>query len=125
MHLDPQVKEREARTLPRRCMDRLNRVAVEHDVSVIVITESTPNSKRHASLLQTVERRCNQRLLGRIERSRGKEKMWLLHFPSGSSGFRKEIVEQETLEQSFSRVLHDELVYNRGLHQEVDHISLY
>ncbi len=124
MHLDPQVKEREARTLLRRCMDRLNQVAVKNNISVIVITESTPNSKRHSSLLQTVERRCNQRLLGRIERSRGKKKMWLLHFPSGCSGFRKEVVEQETLEQSFSRVLHNELVYNRGLHEEVDLIAL-
>ena len=124
MHLDPQVKEREARTLLRRCMDRLSRVAIEHNVSVIVITESTPNSKRHSLLLQTVERRCNQRLLGRIERFRGKKKMWLLHFPSGCSGFRKDVVEQETLEQSFSRILHAELVHNRGLQEEVEQTQL-
>ena len=124
MHLDPQVKEREARTLLRRCMDHLNHVAVKHNISVVVITESKPHSKRHSTLLQAVERRCNQRLLGRVERVRGSKKMWFLHLPSGSSGFRKEAVEQETLEESFSRILHHELVHNRGVEEEKDRFTL-
>jgi hypothetical protein len=50
--------------------------------------------------------------------------MWLLHLPSGSSGFRKEAVEQETLEESFSRILHHELVHNRGVEEEKDRFTL-
>ena len=35
--------------------------------------------------------------------------MWLIHRPSGSCGFREEWQEQETLEQSYSRILHQQL----------------
>ena len=38
MHLDAQVKEREARTLLKRCMAKLTEVAEQNDIAVIVIT---------------------------------------------------------------------------------------
>ena len=109
MHLDAQVKDREARTLLKRSIDRLNQVAVNNDVAVIVITAAKAHSKRHKILLDIVDNHCNQSLLGRRRKIGSRGKMWLIHRPSGSCGFREEWQEQETLEQSYSRILHQEL----------------
>ena len=109
MHLDAQVKDREARTLLKRSIDRLNQIAVNNDVAVIVITAAKAHSKRHKMLLDIVDNHCNQSLLGRRRKIGSRGKMWLIHRPSGSCGFREEWQEQETLEQSYSRILHQQL----------------
>ena len=109
MHLDAQVKDREARTLLKRSMDKLNQIAVKNDVAVIVITAAKAHSKRHKMLLDIVDNHCNQSLLGRRRQIGSRGKMWLIHRPSGSCGFREEWQEQETLEQSYSRILHQQL----------------
>ena len=109
MHLDAQVKDREARTLLKRSMDKLNQIAVKNDVAVIVITAAKAHSKRHKMLLDIVDNHCNQSLLGRRRKIGSRGKMWLIHRPSGSCGFREEWQEQETLEQSYSRILHQQL----------------
>jgi len=109
MHLDAQVKDREARTLLKRSMDKLNQIAVNNDVAVIVITAAKAHSKRHKMLLDIVDNHCNQSLLGRRRKIGSRGKMWLIHRPSGSCGFREEWQEQETLEQSYSRILHQQL----------------
>ena len=109
MHLDAQVKDREARTLLKRSMDKLNQIAVKNDVAVIVITAAKAHSKRHKMLLDIVDNHCNQSLLGRRRKIGSRGKMWLIHRPSGSCGFREEWQAQETLEQSYSRILHQQL----------------
>ena len=109
MHLDAQVKDREARTLLKRSIDKLNQIAVNNDVAVIVITAAKAHSKRHKMLLDIVDNHCNQSLLGRRRKIGSRGKMWLIHRPSGSCGFREEWQEQETLEQSYSRILHQQL----------------
>jgi len=109
MHLDAQVKDREARTLLKRSIDKLNQIAVKNDVAVIVITAAKAHSKRHKMLLDIVDNNCNQSLLGRRRKIGIRGKMWLIHRPSGSCGFREEWQEQETLEQSYSRILHQQL----------------
>lgn len=109
MHLDAQVKDREARTLLKRSIDKLNEIAVKNDVAVIVITAAKAHSKRHKMLLNIVDNNCNQSLLGRRRKIGSRGKMWLIHRPSGSCGFREEWQEQETLEQSYSRILHQQL----------------
>ena len=109
MHLDAQVKDREARTLLKRSIDKLNQIAVNNDVAVIVITAAKAHSKRHKMLLDIVDNHCNQSLLGRRRKIGSRDKMWLIHRPSGSCGFREEWQEQETLEQSYSRILHQQL----------------
>ena len=109
MHLDAQVKDREARTLLKRSIDKLNQIAVKNDVAVIVITAAKAHSKRHKMLLDIVDNHCNQSLLGRRRKIGSRGKMWLIHRPSGSCGFREEWQEQETLEQSYSRILHQQL----------------
>ena len=109
MHLDAQVKDREARTLLKRSIDKLNQIAVNNNVAVIVITAAKAHSKRHKILLDIVDNHCNQSLLGRRRKIGSRGKMWLIHRPSGSCGFREEWQEQETLEQSYSRILHQQL----------------
>lgn len=109
MHLDAQVKDREARTLLKRSIDKLSQIAVNNDVAVIVITAAKAHSKRHKILLDIVDNHCNQSLLGRRRKIGSRGKMWLIHRPSGSCGFREEWQEQETLEQSYSRILHQQL----------------
>lgn len=112
MHLDAQVKEREARTLLKRCMAKLTEVAEQNDIAVIVITAAKAYSKRHKVLLDIVDKQCNQKLLGRNRRKGGVTKLWLVHQPTGSSGFREQWSEQETLQQTYSRILHHQLWTN-------------
>lgn len=112
MHLDAQVKEREARTLLKRCMAKLTEVAEQNDIAVIVITAAKAYSKRHKVLLDIVDKQCNQKLLGRNRRKGGVTKLWLVHQPTGSSGFREQWSEQETLQQTYSRILHQQLWTN-------------
>ena len=109
MHLDAQVKDREARTLLKRSIDKLNEIAVKNDVAVIVITAAKAHSKRHKMLLDIVDNHCNQSLLGRRRKIGSRGKMWLIHRPSGSCGFREEWQEQETLQQSYNRILYQQL----------------
>ena len=108
MHLDSQVKDREARILLKRCMAKLNQVAVTKGVAVIVITAAKYHSKRHKMLLDIVDNHCNQRLLGRKKKLTGGVKMWLVHHPSGTSGFSEEWQEQETLQQTYNRILYQQ-----------------
>ena len=109
MHLDSQVKDREARTLLKRSMTKLNQIAVNNNVAVIVITAARSHSKRHKMLLDIVDNHCNQSLLGSRKKIANELKMWLVHRPSGSSGFREEWQEQETLARSYNRILHQQL----------------
>ncbi len=122
MHLDTQVKEREARTLLKRCMAKLTEVAEQNDIAVIVITAAKAYSKRHKALLDIVDKQCNQKLLGKRKRQGGVAKMWLVHQPSGSSGFREQWSEQETLQQTYSRILHQQLCSDQG--QDINELIL-
>ena len=122
MHLDAQVKDREARTLLKRSIDKLNQIAVKNDVAVIVITAAKAHSKRHKMLLDIVDNHCNQSLLGRRRKIGSRDKMWLIHRPSGSCGFREEWQEQETLEQSYSRILHQQLWSSS--HNEIEELVM-
>ena len=74
--LDTQVKEREARTLLKRCMAKLTAVAEQNNIAVIVITAAKAYSKRHKALLDIVDKQCNQKLLGKRKRQGGVTKMW-------------------------------------------------
>tara|TARA_B100001121_G_scaffold95702_1_gene84638 strand:- start:6062 stop:6814 length:753 start_codon:yes stop_codon:yes gene_type:complete len=122
MHLDSQVRDREARTLLKRSMTRLSEIANRNNVAVIVITAAKPYSKRHKTLLNIIDSRCNQKLIGRKKRQGNQTKMWLVHHPSGASGFREQPQQQETLQQSYARLLHQQLslIYE----QEFDDIVL-
>ena len=109
MHLDSQVNNREARTLLKQSMATLSQIAEENNVAVVVITATKAYSERHKLLLGIVDNHCNQKLLGRRKRQGKATKMWLVHQPSGCSGFREEWQDQETLQQTYSRILHQQL----------------
>ena len=111
MHLDTQVVDYEARSLLRKSMKNLTKIATKHRVSVVVVTALRANSKRHRDLLALVTNRCNATLSGKYKNYMGKRKLWLLHLPSGSSGFQYELSKQETLRQSTSRIIHSRLAY--------------
>ena len=120
MHLDEQVKDREARALLKKSLNHLVHCASKYHIAIILITSSKPYSKRHANLLKMVEKSCPQRLTGRIE-ARGKtSRMRLLHHPSGTSGYRELAVEQETLQQSFSRIFHQQIMLQHGSNEEIE-----
>ena len=109
MHLDSQIGDYEARSLFRKMMILLRKIADENDVGIVVITSSNAYSKRHSNLLTIVRNRCQASLSGVRRKVRGEEKMWLLHLPTKSSGYRKEITPQETLHESVSRIIHTRL----------------
>ena len=109
MHLDSQVNNREARTLLKQSMATLSQIAEENNVAIVVITATKAYSERHKLLLGIVDNYCNQKLLGRRKRQGKATKMWLVHQPSGCSGFREEWQDQETLQQTYSRILHQQL----------------
>lgn len=109
MHLDAQINDYEARSLMRKAMNTLARIAKKHDTSIVIITSAKPYSKRHESLLTMVHNRCDNFLLGKNRRLKGSIRMWLLHLPSGSSGYYLEQSNQETLHQSVSRIIHTRL----------------
>ena len=120
MHLDEQVKDREARALLKKSLKHLANCASKYHIAIILITSSKPYSKRHANLLKMIENSCPQRLTGRIE-ARGKtSRMRLLHHPSGTSGYRELAVEQETLQQSFSRIFHQQIMLQHGSNEEIE-----
>jgi hypothetical protein len=86
MHLDRQVGDYEARCLMSRIVDRLQQVAEDHNVAVLIITGSAPLSKRHNQLLTMVERSSEHRLEEHVQ-GRGKHlRRWLSHHPSGAVG---------------------------------------
>ena len=105
MHLDPQIGNYEARSLFRKTIDLLKKIADENDVGIVLITSSKVHSRRHSHLLTMVKNRCQASLLGRRRRIQGQNKMWLFHMPTRSSGYRKEITPQQTLHESISRVI--------------------
>ncbi|MGB0488914.1 MAG: hypothetical protein ACPG73_04590 [Candidatus Poseidoniaceae archaeon] len=105
MHLDSQIGNYEARSLFRKTIDLLKKIADENDVGIVLITSSKAYSKRHSNLLTMVKNRCQASLLGKKRRIHGQNKMWLLHMPTKSSGYRKEITPQQTLYDSVSRVI--------------------
>ncbi len=109
MHLDSQIGNYEARSLFRKSMDTLMRIANENKVAVVVITSSKAHSKRHKNLLTMVRNRCQLSLLGKLRRIRGQEKMWLFHLPTNTSGYHEKIAEHETLYRSISRVIRSRL----------------
>ena len=120
MHLDEQVKDREARALLKKSLKNLAHCATKYHIAIIVITSSKPYSKRHATLLKMIEKNCSQRLSGRIE-VRGKtSRLRLLHYPSGASGYREIPSEQETLQQSFNRVFHQQIMLQHGSDEEIE-----
>ena len=109
MHLDSQIGNYEARSLFRKTIDLLKKIADENNIGVVLITASKPHSKRHLHLLTMVKNRCKASLLGKRRRIQGQNKMWLLHMPTRSSGYRKEIAPQQTLHESISRVINTRL----------------
>lgn len=111
MHLDSQVNDYEARSLLRKSMNILSQIAIDYQIPVVVITAAKAFSSRHANLLALVANRSQNSLVGRYRRHMGKNKLWLTHLPSGSSGFRYESSNQETLLQSTSRIIHSRLTY--------------
>ena len=52
MHLDEQVKDREARALLKKSLKHLAYCASKYHIAIILITSSKPYSKRHATLLK-------------------------------------------------------------------------
>ena len=67
-----------------------------------------------------IEKNCSQRLSGRIT-FRGKtSRIRLLHYPSGASGYREIASEQETLQQSFTRVFHQQIMLQHGSNEEIE-----
>ena len=110
MHLDEQVKDREARALLKKSLQHLAHCASKYHIAIILITSSKPYSKRHASLLKMIEHNCPRRLTGRMEKRGKTGRMHLLHYPSGTSGYRETVAEQETLQQSFSRIIHQQIM---------------
>lgn len=109
MHLDSQINDYEARSLLRKSMNSLAIIASKFNTSIVVITSLKAYSPRHSTLLTLVGNRCQTSLLGRIRIVQGQKKMWLLHLPSGNSGYRDQRTEQETLHESTSRVIHSRL----------------
>ena len=87
----------------------LKKIADENDVGIVLITSSKAYSKRHSHLLTMVKNRCQASLLGKRRRIQGQNKMWLLHMPTKSSGYRKEITQQQTLYESISRIIDNRL----------------
>ena len=120
MHLDEQVKDREARALLKKSLQHLAHCASKYHIAIIVITSSKPYSKRHANLLKMIENSCPQRLTGRTEARRNTSRIRLLHHPSGTSGYRELAVEQETLQQSFSRIFHQQIMLQHGYNEEIE-----
>ena len=51
MHLDEQINDYEARTLWRRGLETLLKIAQNHQIPVVMITNKNPISKRHQQLL--------------------------------------------------------------------------
>ena len=109
MHLDSQIGNYEATSLFRKTIDLLKKIADENEIGIVLITASKPHSKRHLRLLTMVKNRCKASLLGKRRRIQGQNKMWLLHMPTKSSGYRKEITPQQTLYESVSRVINARL----------------
>jgi len=120
MHLDEQVKDREARALLKKSLKHLAHCASKYQIAIIVITSSKPYSKRHATLLKMIETNCTQRLTGRIEVHGKKSRIRLLHYPSGVSGYQETASEQETLQQSFNRVFHQQMMLQYSNNEDVE-----
>lgn len=106
MHLDSQIGDYEARSLFRKSMNMLNKIANENDVGIVIITSSKAYSKRHSNLLTMVKNRCQASLLGIRKKIQGRDKLWLLHSPSRCHGYQEERSNQEKLYESINRVIH-------------------
>lgn len=113
MHLDSQIKDREARILLKRTMKILGDLAAEKQISIIVITAGKSYSKRHAGLLQIVDKYVSQRLTGRVQKIGRNQRMYLVHEPTGVSGYREGLGSQESLQHSFTRIFHQQLTAYR------------
>ena len=113
MHLDSQIKDREARILLKRTMKILSDLAAEKQISIIVITAGKSYSKRHAGLLQIVDKYVSQRLTGRVQKIGRNQRMYLVHEPTGVSGYREGLGSQESLQHSFTRIFHQQLTAYR------------
>ena len=113
MHLDSQIKDREARILLKRTMKILGDLAAEKQISIIVITAGKSYSKRHAGLLQIVDKYVSQRLTGRVQKIGRNQRMYLVHEPTGVSGYRESLGSQESLQHSFTRIFHQQLTAYR------------
>ena len=113
MHLDSQIKDREARILLKRTMKILGDLAAEKQISIIVITAGKSYSKRHAGLLQIVDKYVSQRLTGRVQKIVRNQRMYLVHEPTGVSGYREGLGSQESLQHSFTRIFHQQLTAYR------------
>lgn len=109
MHLDSQIGDYEARSLFRKSMNVLKKIAEENDVGIVIITSSKASSKRHSNLLTMVRNRCQAYLFGARKKIQGKNKLWLLHLPTRCSGYQEQKSNQETLYESISRVIHSRL----------------
>ena len=113
MHLDSQIKDREARILLKRTMKILGDLAAEKQISIIVITAGKSYSKRHAGLLQIVDKYVSQRLTGRVQKIGRNQRLYLVHEPTGVSGYREGLGSQESLQHSFTRIFHQQLTAYR------------
>ena len=88
MHLDEQINDYEARTLWRRGLETLLKIAQNHQIPVVMITNKNPISKRHQQLLIMTKNRVSESLSGKWILDGKKRRMWLLHLPSRRVGFQ-------------------------------------
>ena len=88
MHLDEQINDYEARTLWRRGLETLLKIAQNHQIPVVMITNKNPISKRHQQLLIMAKNRVSESLSGKWILDGKTRRMWLLHLPSRRVGFQ-------------------------------------
>lgn len=86
MHEDDGIKRLESRTLLRRHLAVLSRLAARHRTAVVIITEAHGRSVHQRRLLQQIHRRAHQHLIGHWRGSRRKRTLFLHHPRSGLRG---------------------------------------
>ena len=86
MHLDEQINDYEARTLWRRGLETLLKIAQNHQIPVVMITNKNPISKRHQQLLIMAKNRVSESL-SENDIDGKTRRMWLLHLPSRRVAF--------------------------------------
>jgi len=86
MHEDDAIKRRESRTLFRRHVGWLRRLAQRQHVAVVVITEHHAVSTHQQRLVQGLHRQAQQHLIGHWQGSRRRRQLVLYHPRSGLQG---------------------------------------
>jgi hypothetical protein len=86
MHEDEAIKRLESRTLLRRHIALLSRLAQHHRAAVVVITEAHGRTVHQRRLLQQVHRHAHHHLVGHWRGTRRKRTLYLNHPRSGLRG---------------------------------------